>query len=114
MSVDNPASREGYADEWTDEQLKDAIAESQPFPHHAKPHHLDTQQTPPVVQRYQTPGPGPSAGIPKSDLELSKIEKQVEDIRAILAHDASLKASNIKSALWKIELSTAYLKGLRP
>lgn len=63
-----------------------------------------------IVKRYQTPGPGPSSGIKRSDLELSKVDRAVEDIRGIIHTDASQSASEIRFELSKITKSIRYLK----
>lgn len=104
--LSNPASREGYADP-ADGQREYPVD---------RPGRITVEPNGTVTTQYHlTPGPGPSAGIPKRDLELSKIEKQVEDIRLVLKREPLISSSSngasIKFALTQIELSTGYLKG---
>lgn len=113
-------------------EAREPDRDESPSPHHLKPYHktgaglpnaenlrpmtgLNTQEIPPVVKQYQTPGPGPSSGIPQRDLELSKVDVAVENVRAILARGgpneaASLQNADIRFELSKIEKAIKYLK----
>lgn len=111
----NDSSREGYADDWLPPDINEP-PEFNPEGQRLKPQYpVDrpgwfAQAT---ASAYKTPGPGPSAGVPKRELELSKIDKQIEDIRLALKQSplrASQPAAAIKFSLAQIELSTAYLK----
>lgn len=107
--LSNPASREGYADDDLPSDINEPVGFS---PDGQRVYPVDIPGNVPAPSL--TPGPGPSAGIPKRDLELSKINKQIEDIRLVLKRDPLINSSSngarIKYALLKIEMSTTYLK----